>query len=336
MLTAEEILSAKKCGDIFRRGSKEDITLEYRQLAKRFHPDLHKGSASYDVCVAVMAKLNEFRDCAFSMIERGLWEESNIIEIRDTHGKRYRGRYLKSVPFELGVSYIGANTVTYLFDPKYEQFFSNAVQQISGLRYADKEMEKEISRYMPHILYHFKTPEDKYCLIIKKPQDVFMLSDVQRVFGGKLPDRHVAWIISRLNNLCCYFSYHGIAHNGLTLNTCFISPSYHMILPLGGWWYATKIGERMIGTSKVVYDVMPVKVKSTKLSSITTDLEASKLIGRQLIDPGSVPKQILDYLNEGSSSKATAEFSKWNSTLDSAYGKRQFVEMKISESEIYQ
>lgn len=331
MKTADEILNAKKCGDVFSRGDKDTVALEYRQLAKAFHPDL----CSLPNANAVTAKLNELYEAAILLVERGEWEISNHLEIRDTTGKRYLTKYLKSFPFELGVCYVSDLSVTYILDSKHQRFFENALSQIKAIHYANADMEKEISRYMPKVKFAFEIYRGGYCLIIAKTPDTFLLSDILNFYSGTMPDRHAAWVISRLCNLCCFFDYMGIAHNGLTLENCFISPQFHTLLPLGGWWYAKKQTEPLIGISRTVYDVMPIKAKSDKLSLICTDLEASKLIGRQMLGVSSAPKPMMDFLNAGSLSKAKDEFSRWNKTLDAAYGKRQFVEMKISKSDIY-
>ena len=187
---------------------------------------------------------------------------------------------------------------------------------------------------MPHIKYQFETHDGRYCLIVDKTPDVFLLSDILAYYKETIPDRHAAWIISRLCNLCCYFNYLDIAHNGLTLQTCFISPALHTILPLGGWWYTAKEGEKMLGVPKDIYDVMPVKAKSDKISCARTDLEALKLIGRQIVDKKEAPKPMLEFLNSGSTD-AIQEFGKWSLALDDSYGKRRFVEMKIDKTDIY-
>lgn len=328
---AEKILSAKKCGDVFSCCNIDTVKSEYYKLALKFHPDI----CTQPEANRIMSVLNEMYTKALDLIEHGTWEESNVVEFHDANGKRYVGKFLREMPFELGTTYISDYSVTYVFNTQYEKFFNNAVRQIKALRYANKDMEKEISRYMPHVIYSFKTTDSRYCMIVRKTPDVFMLSDISTFFCGKIPDRHVAWIVSRLCNLCCYFEYVGIAQNGMTLDTCFISPEFHTVLPLGGWWYTQNVGEKMIGVPRVIYDVMSVKSKSEKISSIATDLEASKLIGRQIIDMAAAPKEIVSFLNAGSSGNAKAEFAKWNKALDSAYGKRQFVEMKIDKSDIY-
>lgn len=331
MVTSQQILSAKKCGDIFSSDCKQDVIAEYREIARVYHPDISTDPKANEV----MAKVNQLYEEALRLIDAGTWEVSNQIILKDKSGKKYVGRYLKQVPFELGEAYIANSSVTYLFAQKNKKFFDNAVEQIKGLRYANRKMEDEISRFMPQILYALSLEDGRYCIVLKKPEDVFLLSDVADFFGGSIPDRHVAWIMSRLSNLCCYFSYAGIAHNGLTIQNCFITPSKHAVLPLGGWWYTQKLGAKMIGVPRVIYDVMPLKAKSEKKSDAMTDLESAKLIGRQISDLSSLPEAFRQFLNTGSAHDAAEEFSRWNKTLDKSYGERKFVNMQVTKSDIY-
>lgn len=228
MLTAQQILSSKKCGDLFSSADKQVVIAEYREIARAYHPDISSDPQANEV----MAKVNQLYEEALRLIESGTWEVSNRLILRDKLGKKYIGKYLKQFPFELGEAYIANSTVTYVFKENHKRFFDNAVSQIKGLRYANKKMEEEMSRFMPRILYALSLDDGRFCLVLNKPEDVFLLSDIKDFFGGSLPDRHVAWIMSRLSNLCCYFSYTGIAHNGLTLQNCFICPSKHSITEL--------------------------------------------------------------------------------------------------------
>lgn len=40
MLTAQQILSSKKCGDLFSSADKQVVIAEYREIARAYHPDI--------------------------------------------------------------------------------------------------------------------------------------------------------------------------------------------------------------------------------------------------------------------------------------------------------
>lgn len=331
MKSAHEILSAEKCGDIFSRNDKVQIALEYREMIRHYHPDICKLPNANDIT----SKLNTMYSIAVELAEKGLWEVSNLLEIRDTSGKKYSTRYRKVFQFEMGTAYVSDRSLTYIYESNYEPFFKNAVKQIQGIKYVSPEIKAEFSRYMPKIKFAFATDDHRFCLILNKEPDVFRLYDILEYFNGDIPERHVAWIISRLCNLCCFFEYAGFSHNALTTGSCFLSPKDHTVLILGGWGYAMQLGKPLLGVPRAVYNIMPVKTKSDKCSDIVTDLESVKEIGRQLFKLNDIPSDIKSFLSEGSSSNPRDEFTKWSNALDKSYGKRKFIEMSIGRSDIY-
>ena len=328
-------MSATKCGDLFSCNDKTQVAIEYKEMIRMYHPDVYNDPNAH----AITSKVNQMYAAAIDMISKGIWEISNHLEIKDLHGKKYITKYLDVYNFEMGLSYISDLSITYRYETRYASFFHNAVKQINAIRYSSPEMEREFSRYLPKINYAFETADHRYCLILQKAPDVYRLSDVLRYYKEKhncfIPDRHVAWIISRLCNLCCFFEHIGISHNALTTDSCFISPNDHSVLILGGWGYAEKLGQPLLGIPRAIYDIMPVKAKGNKCADIGTDLESIKRIGRQVADMDAVPEQIKTFLNCGSSSTSWEEFSKWSNVLDLAYGQRTFIEMTINKSDIY-
>lgn len=109
MLTAQQILSSKKCGDLFSSADKQVVIAEYREIARAYHPDISSDPQANEV----MAKVNQLYEEALKLIESGAWEVSNRLILRDKSGKKYIGKYLKQFPFELGEAYIANSTVTY-------------------------------------------------------------------------------------------------------------------------------------------------------------------------------------------------------------------------------
>lgn len=337
-MTAEKILSAKKCGDLFSKADKKAVQQEYRELAKRFHPDICDRPDAEEV----FKHLCGLYERAMDLISRGDWEESNVLLLREPVSRSrssnyliYRIPYLKAHSFELGAMYVGDRTVTYILESRYASFYKNAIEQIQKLKYSDNRLESEFKRYMPQLDHMFKdSVTGSCCIILQKEPDVYALLDILDYYGGTLPDKHAAWIISRLCNLCCFFQHTRIVHNGLTIGDIFISPKTHAVFPFGGWWYTKREDDKIIGVPKEVYDVMPLSVRTSKKASHKTDLEAVKLIGRNIFKPEETPKAIIDFLNSGGSD-AFEEFQKWNLALEKAYGKPHFVNMKVTKSDIY-
>ena len=332
MVTIEQIKSATSCEDIFVNDRVKTKNL-FKELAKKYHPDVSTVPNADEY----FAKINDLYNEAIDKIEKGIWFEKDVLLLESVKGKKYKLKYLRKCSFELGFFYIGRKHLIYVLDKKNKKFLDNALNVLRNLKYANADMEKEFKRYFPQIVDTFELKTGEHCLVLKKEETDFLLSDLNDYYKGQgkeLGDRHCAWVVSRLSNIACFLKYNKLVHNGISLNNCFISPAYHTIMLLGGWWYCVPEGERLIGTQKSVYDVMPVKEKSEKISTYKTDLECVKQIGRQL-NKTSLPKPFETWVNKAACEDAFKEFDSWNKALDDSYGERKFIVLNISEKDIY-
>lgn len=333
MKTVDEILKAEKFGDIFQFGDKNSIKSQYRELARLYHPDIYKGKYANQI----MEILNKFYGEALNSLESGKWEASNIIEVKSVKGTKITQKYRESFSFELGTEYVSDSIVLYIFKKNYKKFFDNAVKRIQKICSGDKNspIMKEFYRYLPELLYSFEIIDGSFCIVVKKEKQIVPLSLILKHYNGSIPAEHVAWMISRLCNICCFFEHNAISHNGLTIENLYVNPDMHSIHVLGGWWYSTPINERLIGVPKFVYDVMPVKEKGQKIGATITDIETIKRTAMVLLGGQPAPKPMMDFLKSGSSNNAIEEFCKWSKALEGAYGKRRFVPMGIAIDQIY-
>lgn len=121
--------------------------------------------------------------------------------------------------------------------------------------------------------------------------------------------------------------FNGLVHNGITLDNCYCSPQYHSIVLNGGWWYATKVGTKMTGTTSEVLQIMPSKVKDTKISSIQTDLNAIKDIARRLVGGSfnKFPKAVKNWML-ASENEPMKAYESWETLLNDKenFGERKF------------
>ncbi|KLU73521.1 MAG: hypothetical protein RHS_0925 [Robinsoniella sp. RHS] len=333
-LKAEQILSISKTGDLFPYGI-DMIKARYKELVKVWHPDINCTPGAAEV----YSRITELYREALKLSEAGAWEKSNYILVsRRDDNEKIALNYDAAFDFELGTRYETKTRIAYVLGSDKKKYFENAVMRISGLKFQDEHMKADLSRFLPRILNAFQTKGGEYVILLEKPDHVISLKSVLAYFGGKLDDRHVAWIISRLCSLTCFLKYNKLVHNGININNCFISPDNHSILLLGGWWYTTGENEKMIGTSRDIFSIMPVAAKEDKKSSSLTDLESVKLMGRQLFGEVncrklsmdlSVPEPFIHFLTGGSGRDPYEEFVKWDRALNDSYGRRKFIHMEI-------
>lgn len=332
-MSGEEILKIEKCGDLFPYGL-DNIKNRYKELVKQWHPDINKKDNASDV----FTKITYLYNRALDLFECGTWEKTNYVLLPKENGKKIALNFDTMFDFELGTCYVSKTKVVYVLGSEKEKYYLNTLKMFKSLRYKDKKMESDLGKFFPDLYDSSKLSDGRYCIVLSKTEDVVPLQNVFDYFHGKIEDRHVAWIISRLCNLSCFLKFNGVVHNGINLCNCFVSPQYHSILLLGGWWYANKENEKMLGTTKDIFSIMSVSSKGSKVSNCLTDLESIKLLGRQLLgEPNcrklalnkEVPKSFINFLVGGSGNNAYEEFSKWDKALNDSYGKREFIKMNI-------
>lgn len=331
MLTIEQVENAVTCEDIFVNNEIKTKSL-YKEFAKKYHPDVYREKDLTDL----FSKLNTMYEDALSKIEKGIWVEKDVLVLDRVDGKKFKFKYLRDYSFELGKFYIGRNHIIYVLNKDKKKYYDNALRILDGLHYANSQMEKEFKRYFPEIEAKYELKDGCFCLVIKKTPDMFLLDDLNKFYksnGKCLDSKHCAWIISRLNNLTCFLKYNNLVHNGLSLTNILVSPKEHNLYVFGGWWYCVPVDEKMIGTQKSIFDLMPVKEKAEKIATFKTDIESIRAIGRAINK--EVPKPMLEWLEKGSSDDAFKEFDGWTKALLDSFGERKFIPLNISEKDIY-
>jgi len=171
------------------------------------------------------------------------------------------------------------------------------------------------------------------------------MKDVISYFkDGYIDPKHVAWILSSIYNIQCYFEHMGMSHNSITTDMCYISQEFHSVAVLGGWWNSVNIGSRMIGVTSEILNIMTPTIREKKVGNIRTDLESIKLIGRNLFGDKignklkldkDIPKPMSDWLISPSSGSAVNDYKIWTNVLQGSFGKRKFIELNLTSKMVY-
>lgn len=302
-------------------GHPRDIESLYRQLAKKWHPD-HGGDAD------VFTHLHLLRVAAKARAAKGMWERPG--EFRFTHaGKEYLIHHKKKHALEIGDMYICNSSVAFDIKPDCADLFDVAALRIGRYKFASDNMQKEISRYLPK--------KDKVVgrrvLTVDKSGDLILLRDL-RDHMGVIPPAHLAWIISSLLNLACYFQFVGLTHNAISLDTYFVSPKDHNGVLLGGWWYSADVDAKLTALPSAVQAVCPKDILTSKRADPRLDLNLIRSVGRDLSDKNT-PRAMQRFFQYSSAGNAKDDYRVWSKVLDDSFGKRRFVELKVSPSDIY-
>lgn len=325
------------------KGSLDEIKKTHRLLTMKWHPDRNAGPHA----LPVFQHLQRLYDEAQRKIALGQWPGPGTVQLSGLGGKTYELRYLRQHRFELGTMYMSHASITFAVDREHADLVGQAERAIKSFVYGDARMRTQISRHLPALplVAAFETAE-AYVIVMRKAPDLLLLRDVLDHVGGRLDPRHVAWVVSSLLNLCCYFQYAGITHNALSPDTCFMAPAEHGVAVLGGWWYAARRGERMLAAPARTIAWAPHDLMAKKKASLRTDLELVRAIGRELSGDisgsrlareGAAPQAMIDWLRLPASDDPIEEYRTWRGqVLHDSFGARRFAELPLTQSDVYQ
>jgi len=339
MKTAKEILAIKE-PELIYTNDPFTAEKELKEFKIAWHPDKNKDP----LAVEVLQHLTDLHNKAIEKMKIGIWSVPGTLQLRDRiTAQVYEIKYVKEHKFELGIMYMGKSTVTFLIENNYRDLYESAIKQIKGFKYKSPDMQKEVSRYLPSIKKQFETTT--HCVLaVDKTPDLILLRDVYEKLGN-LDPKHVAWIMSSLYNLTCYFKVSKLTHNNISLDTYFISPQYHSGVLLGGWWYNSPVDSVMKALPEKTLNCVPSDILVSKKSNARIDLELIRGLGRELLTgdinkisllrKSGAPKPLIDWLAFGSIGNAIEEYAKWQTCLKDSFGPRKFIKMNLPFEVVY-
>lgn len=337
-LTAEQILAVPKDKpeSVF---SADNFAHEYAVARGIWHPDRNANPLAKDV----FSHLTELNASAVKKTAENAWEGPSIVKWRG-HTSKYELAYLRATPYELGVVYDTNTKVLFLNHLTHKNLSANYLEVAHNLKYGSDKMRDEFARLMPSI--QLTVEVENTAIMLRKTPDVLPLRAVLNHLGGSLPATHVAWIISRLQNIAAFLQFNELSHQALSLDTLYISPEFHTVLPLGGWGYSKHFGKRVSDVPAALLPFYPKVLLEDKTAHPKTDQALIKALGLQLLgDPtgtgsglrgrADIPLPMLEFLQGVPAGDAFLAFSKWSKVLEASFGARKFVELKVSASDIY-
>jgi hypothetical protein len=339
VLTAEQILniSVSEPEKLF---NVNDLKSQKRSLVSRWHPD----RINHPKADEVVAHINVLFDAAEKKLHDNTWKGPN--ELLFTALKKtgvFRFKYRTMVEFELGKIYTGKESGAYILSKDYADLQDNAAKFRGTLRYASDKMKDSFSKILPEVVFNEIT-DIGAVQIFKKTENVILLSDLLKLTNRVIEPVHVAWIGNCLLNLACFFEYNGIVFNGYTAENLWISPKNHAVFPVG-WWYARKENEKLLALPGTIIKQLPASIISDRIATSSMDRYAIKALLIQLLGDetgngvkllkSSVPEKMVRWLRQPPADKAVKDYSAWKAVLETTFGPRKFVELKINLDKIY-
>jgi len=324
-VTKSELLAVTRPEDLFP-ADKDGAQSIYRKMSKFWHPDVATGSAD------VFTHLTKLYREALDKINNGRWEGPAFVQFEGMDKTYYSYQARTSFPFPYGHAIVADEVLVYLF---YDAApYGRALEWMTKQRpFASPDMRTEFERYLPHASATALLTDHRQLLAVKKTKDLVRLRDVVTHYGPIEPV-HMAWMISSLLNLACYFAHANIVHHDISPDTYFISPEHHSGALLGGWWSSATRGDTIRTVPRRTFGVMPFNAKMFKRASTRTDLELIRLTARECMHMPA-PEPMQTWLTNVGTGHAFDQYKQWTDVLIKTFGPRRFTKFPLTASDVY-
>lgn len=231
-----------------------------------------------------------------------LWGYAEKAYYKTSDGEDVVIEYLFKTDDDGITMYMAKDSVIYVFPGNRAKDADAMLSNIASVKYPSADM-KGLSRLVPSLKARLELEGGAVLLAFIKEPNMYPLEAF-----GSLEYAHSAWILSRLENLCCVLEYSDLVHGGFDLGAVYINPYSHEAALYGGWWKTKR-----------------------KTTGDTTDLkDIRKLVLRVLgIKKDSSPKPFLEFLNSAPAEDAYKDFEAWDYTLENKLGGRHFAKFKM-------
>ena len=233
-----------------------------------------------------------------------LWRSAETTACRTADGSDVEIQHIYRAEEDGVAVYTARRNVIFLFPRGRADDAGRFVDSVNQLTYPSADI-KNLSQYFPVITGSFPLEDGRTMLVLAKQEELYPLAAF-----GSLPPVHAAWIVSRLENLCCALAYSGLAHGGISLESVFINARTHEAYLLGGWWKARPCPD---GSRE---DLTALRAT------------AKRLLGLELRD---APAQFRRFLDDAPAPHAFEDFSRWDQVIEKGFGGRKFEKLDLSQ-----
>ncbi len=251
-----------------------------------------------------------------------LWEKAETETFFCVDGSTIEVRYLHRKAFAGGEMLVARKNIIFRFDS--ETGASEKMRRTVSLIDYPSADTRQLAQFFPRITGGFALESGDTLTVVAKDMDEYPL----RLFGH-LGGRHVAWIISRMENLCCVLEYNNLVHPLIDPDTLFINPFTHQACLYGGWWNAAK--HNTIAPDR---RVLTKKDNLIGLRNTAANLLGYPKAGAVRVTD-DVPQALADFINGTPMDTAYDDFALWDKMLIRAYGERKFVNLTVDDGGVY-
>lgn len=224
-----------------------------------------------------------------------LWRCYGSVSYTMLNGDPLYVDYMEKYDDDGFVCYLAKESVVYVFDSEID-----ADAFLRGLnRMSFPAADTRLHRSFPEIKLVLELTAGKKALVFKR-RPMFYPAQMFAPFASE----HLAWVISRMENICCALNYSGLEHGDISPLSIWIEPLQHEGALFGDW--------------RNVRDIRG-----------TGDLVALRKTAIQLAENTRSPLPLYHFLNASPKADAYTDFAEWDKVIETGFGGHKFIKMNL-------
>lgn len=230
-----------------------------------------------------------------------VWNSHELVSFVAYDGTPINIRYTFCCEEDGVKTYVTKDNIIHVFGKDKDFMADRLINSVAALNYPSAAI-KDLSKSFPSVKIRYSLQDGGTLVAISKPANAYPLF----AFGNLRP-KHVAWIVSRLENMCCVFEYNDKVHRGITTNSVFINPRTHEAFLYGGWWnFRTKnFGDNA--------DLLAIREVATKL------------MGEYICE---APELFREFIKNPPKADAYDDFALWDDVIVKGFGGHRFTKFE--------
>ena len=222
-----------------------------------------------------------------------LFEETGSVSFTLNNSQPLSISYMDKYVYPGMECYLARRNMVYIFDKR-----EGADQFMRGLlSLSFPEADMKLDRCFPQLAQRASLKDGREVLIfVRKPYfypvEVF----------APLKAEHLAWVISRMENICCALEFSGISHGDISPSSILVNPVTHEGMLFGDW--------RNVGRGNTSEDLKQIR-KTAKMILIKND----------------GPDKMAEFLGSSPRKNAYEDFEYWDTVIEIGFGGHKFIKM---------
>jgi DNA-directed RNA polymerase subunit RPC12/RpoP len=236
--------------------------------------------------------------------EEMLWGHAEEKVLKSAEGDDITIRYLYTYEEDAATVYLTRNNAIFVYSSSEANIAYKALAAIERLSFPPADV-KGLSDCFPKLNGKYELAGGGVMLAFGRSDNLFPLP----MFGSLAPE-HTAWVISRLENICCVLEYSDLVHGGISEDSVWINPFNHHAVLMGHWH--TVLSKSASNSGKDLTDIRKT---------------ALRILG---MHKNEAPKELIDFLEGKPEADAFFDFEKWDKVIETGFGGRRFAKMDVN------